>query len=89
MRNVLVGALILGIIGLVVGYFLFASLGNGHYMPVAWLFGATKGGFFARLGSDLRSAALDLPVVRRNILLSGLVGVIVGFVLALAARRRR
>jgi hypothetical protein len=88
-RNVLVAAIVLGIIGLIVGYFLFASLGNGRYMPLVWLFGATHGGFFARLGSDLRSAALDLPVVRRNILLSGLVGAIVGFVVALSARRRR
>lgn len=89
MRNVLVAALVLGVIGLIVGYFLFASVGNGHYMPLAWLFGATKGGFLSHLGSSLRSMALDLPVVRRNILLSGLVGVIVGFVIALAARRRR
>ena len=89
MRNTLVLAIIFGIIGLVVGYFLFASLGNG-YMPLSTLFGVSNG-----FGDSLRNAVTgiikNLPEVRRNIIISGLVGVVAGFVIGVGTRggRRR
>lgn len=89
MRNSLVLAIVLGIVGLVAGYFLFASVGDGH-IPLATLFGITNG-----LGDRLRNAltgmVANLPEIRRNILLSGLVGVVAGLVIGISTRggRRR
>ena len=91
MRNVLALAIVLGIIGLVLGYFLFASLGNGH-IPVSTLLGVSNGPL-----QDLRNIGTgliaNLPDIRRNILLSGLVGVVAGVVIGVTTggrgRRRR
>lgn len=89
MRNTLVLAILFGIIGLVVGYFLFASLGNG-YISLSVLFGVSNG-----IGDTLRNIGTglikNLPEVRRNIIISGLVGVVVGFVIGIGSRggRRR
>ncbi|HUX20131.1 MAG TPA: hypothetical protein VMW69_02760 [Spirochaetia bacterium] len=89
MRNSLVLAIVLGIVGLVIGYFLFASVGNGH-IPLSTLFGVANG-----LGDRLRNAltgiVANLPEIRRNILLSGLVGVVAGLVIGIGMRggRRR
>lgn len=87
MKNALVAALVLGIIGLFVGYLLFARLGNGH-IPISTLLGMSN-----NLGDTLRNLAIGLvaklPVIRRNILVSGLVGVVVGLVIGLVIRRRR
>lgn len=83
MRNVVIPALALGIIGLVVGYFLFAKFGNG-YIPVARLLGASHG-IFGRI----ENALLSVQIIRRDILLSGLVGVVVGLVIGLGTRLRR
>ena len=89
MRNSLILAVALGIVGLVVGYFLFASLGNG-YLPLSTLFGVANG-----LGDRLRNAltgiVANLPEIRRNILLSGLVGVVAGLAIGIGTRggRRR
>ncbi len=87
MRNVLASALVLGVIGLVVGYFLFAHVGDG-YLPLDRLLGISNS-FGDRVANALTKMVVDIGVVRRNILISGLVGVVLGFVVSLSGRRRR
>lgn len=87
MRNVLFSALLLGVIGLGVGYFLFAGRA-GSYVPVGRLLGISHNdiqGLVYKLFPNLGG----IEVVRRNILISGLVGVVVGLIASLAARSRR
>lgn len=87
MRNVLFSALLLGVIGLGVGYFLFAGRA-GNYIPVWRLLGISHNAVQG-LVNQLMTEFGGLAVVRRNILISGLVGVVVGFIASLAARSRR
>lgn len=85
-----VGAVIgVGIVGVVVGYLIFANDGNGHYIPLGILlgmkantFGGAVQGFFERLTNNL-------PEIRQNIIISGVIGGAVGLVISIAGRRRR
>ena len=88
MRNILVLAIMFGIIGLVVGYFLFAKYVNGSYIPVDQLITGPHG-VFQTVASAF--AQNTLPEIRRNIIISGLVGVVAGFVIGVGTRggRRR
>ncbi len=84
-----IGAVIgVGIVGLVVGYLIFANEGSGHYIPVGLLvgikantFGGAVQGFFTRLTTNL-------PAIRQNIIISGIIGAAVGLVISIAGRRR-
>lgn len=86
MRNVLITALLLGVIGLAVGYFLFAGRA-GNYIPVWRLLGISHNELQS-LTNELLTRFGGLAVVRRNILISGLVGVVIGFLGGIAGHSR-
>ncbi len=75
--------ILFGIIGLVVGYLLFAKVGNS-YIPVADLLQASRGAMAA-----IASRLYRYKQVLQNILIAGGVGALVGLVLGLGARPRR
>jgi hypothetical protein len=82
MRNVGVLAIVLGIIGLVIGYLVFGRI-FGNLVPIADIFRPASGAL-AELGQSLTG----IREMRQNILISGGVGVVAGFVLGLFLRRR-
>lgn len=86
MRNVLITALLLGVIGLAVGYFLFAG-SAGNYIPVWRLLGISHNELQS-LTNEFLAKFGGLATVRRNILISGLVGFAVGFLGALVGHSR-
>lgn len=82
MRRIVTFALVLGALGLVVGYFIFGEIA-GQYVAVDTLLG---------LGDDLISrigeAVVEISDVRRNILISGAVGVGIGILAGALVSRR-
>jgi len=87
-RSVLSVIIILGIAGLIVGYFIFARESPGHYIPLAILFGANPQGLGGFLHGIVDRTALNLPGIRQNIIISGIVGAAVGLVISFAGRGR-
>lgn len=87
MRNVLITALLLGVIGLAVGYFLFAGRA-GNYIPVWRLLGVSHNELQS-LTNEFLTKFGGLAVVRRNILISGLAGVALGLIGSLLGHSRR
>ncbi len=81
MRYSIVFAVVLGIVGLIVGYFLFAKFGNG-YIALERIVGLNDSGLLNKIGNS----AIGLSKIRLNILLSGGVGAGIGFVLGLLKR---
>jgi hypothetical protein len=81
-RRIVTFALVLGALGLVVGYFIFGEIA-GQYVAVDTLLG---------LGDDLISrigeAVVEISDVRRNILISGAVGVGIGILAGALVSRR-
>lgn len=76
--------IIFGIIGLVVGYFLFARFG-GHYVNVGDLFFNDKG-LIGQLGDAISGG----EKIRQKIYISGAVGGVVGLLLgAVSGGRKR
>ncbi len=75
--------ILFGVIGLIVGYLLFAKVGN-RYIPVADLLQVSRG-VMAAIASKL----YRYNQVLQNILIAGGVGALVGLVLGLGARSRR
>ena len=80
-------AVLLGVVGLVVGYFLFGKIGNG-YIKVGDLLSAPKSGL-AGVGRQVIDAITDIDQIRRNILISGGVGAALGLVGGLSISRPR
>ena len=80
--------LIFGIIGLVVGYLLFAKFG-GHYIPVLDLFFKQDG--VEGLLKTIKGAVTGAETIRQKIYISGGVGAALGLVLSFATggKRRR
>lgn len=82
MRRIVTFALVLGVLGLVVGYFIFGKIA-GQYVAVDTLLG---------LGDDLISrigeAVVEVSDVRRNILISGAAGVGIGIIAGALVSRR-
>lgn len=82
MRSIVTFALVLGLLGLVVGYFIFGKIA-GQYVAVDTLLG---------LGDDLISrigeAFVQIGDVRRNILISGAAGVGIGIIAGALVSRR-
>ncbi len=72
MKTIVTTALAVGILGLVAGYLIFARDGGGYMNPIQVFFP----------GSDLLSQIGDTlsggERIRRNVLLSGAVGAVVG-----------
>lgn len=81
MRKILTNALFLGILGLVVGYFLFGRVGNSYIGIKALI--SPSDSLLAQLGNKLRG----IETIRQNILLAGGAGAAVGAVLGIVRSR--
>ncbi|AHC16374.1 hypothetical protein [Salinispira pacifica] len=88
--------IVIGLVaGLVVGYFIFAQIG-GEYIPVKTIIAlganedpANLSEAIQSLGNSIQNIILDIETIRRNILISGLVGAIAGALLFGLARGRK
>lgn len=83
MKNVILFAIILAIVGLVVGYFMFGKIA-GEYISVQRLLGLSSKGI---LNKAINTVA-DISARRNKILLCGLAGAGVGVVLGFLGKRR-
>jgi hypothetical protein len=88
MRKAVVLIVILGVVGLVVGYLIFART-EGGYISLKALLRPSRHAL-----DELVIKVTGIGTIRRNILVSGAVGAAAGLVLAIAtggrsARRRR
>lgn len=84
-RNMIIFAIILLVIGLIVGYIIFArERVTGKFIPLAALLGL-KQDFWRNFGNSLREGYLDQ--VRIKIIVSGLIGMITGFVLGFFSKK--
>ena len=82
MSKIITFALVLGALGLVVGYLIFGKIA-GEYVALGTLLGTSRD-----LMSRLGNALVQVSDIRRNILLSGAAGLGIGVVAgALMARR--
>jgi hypothetical protein len=70
-----------GVLGLVAGYLIFGRVA-GSYVPLQSLIMPAEGGL-ARFGQALRG----IPEIRRNILVTGAAGAVVGAIYATVVRR--
>ena len=85
MRNLIILAVIFGVVGLVVGYLIFGRLGlTNELIPVGQLF-SSGDTIFGAIGRDIAGFSAK----RQNIFVSGGVGVLVGIILGFALKRRR
>jgi len=76
MKKAIIWILVLGILGLVVGYIIFGSM-NGEYVSLKTIFGSTNkvGAFFKDISGIAR--------MKQNILISGGIGALMGLILGL------
>jgi hypothetical protein len=81
MKKALIQAVILGTVGLVIGYFIFAQSG-GSYIPVQDLLFSGRGNILEKLNDALRG----IEEIRRNILLTGAAGAVIGLVIGFRRR---
>lgn len=81
MRKILSSALFLGVIGLVVGYFLFGKVGNSYIGLKALIIPSES--LLSQLGNKLRG----VETIRQNILLAGGAGAVIGSVLGVVRSR--
>ncbi len=82
--RVVLFALLLGIVGLVIGYFLFANYIGDKYVSVERLLRSSN-----NFIEKIEDSVLNLARIKRNILISGAAGAGLGLLLGLIARRRR
>ncbi len=75
-------AVVLGVVGLVVGYLVFARQGGGYMNPLDLFFPGSD--VFSQFGDAIRGGER----IRNNILASGGVGMLVGAVYQVARSRR-
>jgi hypothetical protein len=75
MKNIFVLILIFGILGIVVGYLLFAKIG-GEYISLKYLF--NSGGALQSLGEKFLGIDELKQNIKQNVMISGGVGGIVG-----------
>jgi hypothetical protein len=83
MKRVILLLIIVGIIGLAVGYLIFART-SGGYVSVQVLISPSK-----NVLDDLVRSVTGIKKMRQNILICGAAGAGVGLVLGLLAARRR
>jgi len=81
--RIILWAVIIGTVGLVVGYLIFGRLA-GDYLPVGRLLQRPH-----NLLEDLAQSVTGIQNARRSILISGAVGAGVGVVVGALGRRRR
>jgi hypothetical protein len=86
MRNIVILALVFGVVGLVIGYLIFARAPlTGELIAVGDLLGQPRD-----LLGELVNDVLKIEQIRRNILLTGAGGVVVGIILgAVMGKGRR
>lgn len=97
MARTIVLAVLLGVIGLVVGYLIFARVPvTNELYPLKTLFQTPERGADGtpaeRLGNELEDLArgvAGITAARQNTLISGGVGVLLGVIIGVAGRRRR
>ena len=83
MKRIILLLIIVGIIGLAVGYLIFARTGSG-YVSVQVLFSPSK-----NVLDELVKSVTGIKQIRQNILICGAVGAGVGLVLGLVTSRAR
>lgn len=83
MKRVLVSAVVLGILGLVVGYLIFGRVA-GEYIPIQTVFRMPEN-FVGSLAQNITG----VTDARRSILIAGAVGLGLGVVASGAGGRRR
>ncbi|MCK4798399.1 MAG: hypothetical protein KAT05_13550 [Spirochaetes bacterium] len=81
MKKAIIIGVILLIIGLVIGYVIFGKVA-GHYVAIERVLGFSQG-----FGSKVVNSVIGLEKIRVNILLCGLAGFGVGFVLGLLSKK--
>ncbi len=89
MRNLIILAVLFGIIGLAVGYLIFGRWGlTNDLIPLRDLFGSAETAF-GRAAREVVGELAGLSAKRQSIYISGGVGVAIGVVVGLLIRRRR
>jgi len=83
MKRIILLLIIVGIIGLAVGYLIFARTGSG-YVSIQVLISPSK-----NVLDDLVKSVTGIKQMRRNILICGAVGAGVGLLLGLLTSRAR
>lgn len=84
MRNVLLLAIVFGVVGLVIGYLIFARVPmTGELIAIGNLIQPPEG-----LVGNIVSELAQFREIRRNILFAGGGGVIVGVILGIVVSRR-
>ncbi len=84
-RNTVSLIVVLGIIGLIVGYFIFAKSG-ASYLPINEIIAGKAQNLGQGVGNLFKG--VDIAQVRSNILYSGLAGAGLGLVIGILSRRR-
>ena len=80
--RIIVFIVVIGIIGLVVGYFIFGRVG-GEYIQVRHVLEPAQ-----NILEDLAESITGIQRARRNIWISGAVGAAIGLILGVSTRRR-
>ena len=81
--RIILWAVIIGVVGLGVGYLIFGRVG-GEYLSIGQLLRAPQ-----NLLEDLAESITGIQHARRNVLISGAVGAAVGLVVGALIGRRR
>lgn len=80
--RIIIFIVVIGIIGLVVGYFIFGRIG-GEYIQVKHVFEPAQ-----NVLEDIAESLVGIQKARRNIWISGAVGAAIGLILGVSTRRR-
>lgn len=81
MKKTITLALILGILGLIIGYLIFAKVGDS-YIAIRHLIGGGNN-FLEKLGNEIRG----VDEIRSKIILTGAGGIILGIVLGFSRKK--
>ena len=79
MKNIIILGIVLAVLGLLFGYFVFGKIA-GEYVSVKVLFTSSSGSVIRGLAQKL----VGITTIRRNILISGGVGLVAGVILGAA-----
>ena len=79
MRNIIILGIVLAVLGLLFGYLVFGKIA-GEYVSVKALFTSSSGSVIRGLVQKL----VGITTIRRNILISGGVGLVAGVILGAA-----
>jgi predicted tellurium resistance membrane protein TerC len=79
MRNIIIFGVVLAVLGLLFGYLVFGKIA-GEYVSVKTLFTSSSGSVI----KGLVQKVIGITTIRRNILISGGVGLIAGVILGAA-----